>query len=172
MKVDNKLLRWSLFGGAVYFFMVCAVHLFSFKIPVFNIYFSLSAYSYQNIIISFLAFGWGMFFLSTYSSVKKFELTSTKYVIIASYAAVFGMLIINGFIDFEEFGKKIVVSYFWLQTVLFLLYPTWLLILYLQMNKRQEYQQPNANQPGQFPNQSRAHAQYNSEQEWYARKWR
>ncbi len=172
MKIDNKLLRWSLFGGSVYFFIVCAVHLFSLKIPFFNIYFSLSAYSYQNIIISFLAFGWGMFFLSAYSSVKNYELTSTKYVIIAAYAAVLGMLIINGFIDFEEFGKKIVISYFWLQTILFLLYPTWLLILYLQMNKRQEYQQSNKFQNVQFPKQQKAHTQYNSEQEWYARKWR
>lgn len=172
MKYDNKLLRWSLFAGAVYFFIVCAVHLFSFKIPLFNIYFSLPAHSYQNIIISFLAFGWGMFFLAGYSSAKRNELTTTKYIIIASYAAVFGLLIINGFIDFSILKEKVVVTYFWVQTFLFLLYPTWLLILYLQLSKSEVFIQRQPTQPSFSSTQQNAHRPYNSEQEWHARKWR
>ena len=139
MKKPHTLLRWSLFGGAIYFFFVAAAHLFGLKIPILFIYFNVPSYIYQDIVISFLAFGWGMFLLAGYSSVKSNELITTRYIIIAGFAAVIGLIGINSLADFEifenEFQLVIKKSYFWGESLLLLAYVVWLLLLYMFAGK-------------------------------------
>lgn len=145
IKNSHKLLSWSLFAGGVYFFLISIAHLFGIKIPILFIYFNVPSYIYQDMIISFLAFGFGMFLYAGYSSVKRNELITTKYIIIAGFGAVIGLMNINLFTDFNyfeaEFKLKISLANFWSETIFVFLYILWLQILYisaLNSNKKNE----------------------------------
>ncbi|MBU0473692.1 MAG: hypothetical protein KKF62_05970 [Bacteroidetes bacterium] len=145
IKNSHKLLSWSLLAGGIYFFLICVAHLFGLKIPILFIYFNVPSYIYQDMIISFLAFGFGMFFYAGYSSVKRNELITTKYIIIAGFGAVIGLMNINFFTDFNyfeaEFKLKISLVNFWSETIFVFLYVLWLQILYisaLNSNKKKE----------------------------------
>ncbi len=47
---------------AIYFILVAAAHQIGFKIPMLYIFYSVSSERYQDLIISFLSFGWAMLF--------------------------------------------------------------------------------------------------------------
>jgi hypothetical protein len=128
-------LGWSLLGGAVYFFLISFAHLFGFKIPILFIYFNVPSYIYQDNIIAFLSFGFGMFLYAGYVSVKRNELLITKYIVIAGLGIVIGLININLFTDFSsfenEFSITIKLSNFWSETWIVIIYVAWLAFLYL-----------------------------------------
>ena len=135
IKNSHRLLSWSLLGGAIYFFLITIAHLFGFKIPILFIYFNVPSYIYQDNIIAFLSFGFGMFLYAGYKNVKRNEILITKYIIIAGLGIVLGLININAFSDFNsfenEFSVTIKVSHFWSETIIVLIYVGWLTILYL-----------------------------------------
>ncbi len=135
IKNSHKILSWSLLGGAVYFFLISIAHLFGLKIPILFIYFNVPSYIYQDMIIAFLSFGFGMFLYAGYSSVKRDELITTKYIIIAGFGAVLGLMNINIFTDFSffevEFNLKISVMNFWSETIFVFVYILWILFFYV-----------------------------------------
>ena len=135
IKNSHKLLSWSLLFGAVYFFLISFAHTFGFKIPILFIYFNVPSYIYQDTIIAFLSFGFGMFLYAGYSSVKRDELTTTKYIVVAGFGAVLGLMNINLFTDFNyfeaEFNIKISTFNFWSETIFVLAYVLWILFLYI-----------------------------------------
>ena len=135
IKNSHKLLSWSLLGGSVYFFLIALAHIFGFKIPILFIYFNVPSYIYQDMIIAFLSFGFGMFLYAGYSSVKRNELITTKYIIIAGFGFVLGLMNINIFTDFSffeaEFNLKISILNFWSETAFVLSYVLWILFLYI-----------------------------------------
>ena len=135
IKNSHKLLSWSLLGGAVYFFLISLAHFFGLKIPILFIYFNVPSYIYQDMLIAFLSFGFGMFLYAGYSSVKRDELITTKYIIIAGFGFVLGLMNINVFTDFSyfetEFNLKISILNFWSQTAFVLAYVLWILFLYI-----------------------------------------
>ncbi|MDA3861949.1 MAG: hypothetical protein PF445_12070 [Melioribacteraceae bacterium] len=135
IKNSHKLLSWSLLASAIYFFLITSAHLFGLKIPVLFIYFNVPSYIYQDMIIAFLSFGFGMFLYAGYSSVKRNELITTKYIIVAGFGVVLGLMNINFLTDFSffevEFNLKISVLNFWSQTIFVLAYVLWILFLYI-----------------------------------------
>ncbi len=142
IKNSHKLLSWSLLFGAIYFFLISFAHVFGFKIPILFIYFNVPSYIYQDIIIAFLSFGFGMFLYAGYSSVKRNELITTKYIVIAGFAAVLGLMNINLFTDFNyfeaEFNIKISTFNFWSETIFVLAYVLWVLFLYISTKRNSE----------------------------------
>ncbi|MCF6270548.1 MAG: hypothetical protein L3J41_12610 [Melioribacteraceae bacterium] len=135
IKNSHKLLSWSLLGGAIYFFLITLAHIFGFKIPILFIYYNVPSYIYQDLIIAFLSFGFGMFLYAGYSGVKQNQILITKYIIIAGVGAILGLININAFTDFSffenEFSLSIKVSHFWGETIGVLIYVFWIALLYL-----------------------------------------
>lgn len=142
IKNPHKLLSYSLLGGAVYFFLISFAHVFGLKIPFLFIYFDVPSYIYQDMIIAFLSFGFGMFIYAGFASVKRNELITTKYIIIAGIVAVVGLIHINLFTDFKyfesEFNIKISLLNFWSETVFILVYVLWLSFLYISAKKKDD----------------------------------
>jgi len=54
--------RALLFICAVYFIAVSIAHQLGFKIPVLFVFYDIPSEKYQDLIISFLSFGWAMLF--------------------------------------------------------------------------------------------------------------
>ena len=137
IKNSHKLLSWSLLGGAIYFFLISLAHLFGVKIPILFIYFNVPSYIYQDNIIAFLSFGFGMFLYAGHASVKRNELLITKYIVIAGLGIVVGLININLFTDFlffeNEFSITIKLSHFWSETWIVIIYVAWLALLYLSV---------------------------------------
>jgi len=135
IKNSHKLLSWSLLGGAIYFFLITIAHIFGIKIPILFIYFNVPSYIYQDMIIAFLSFGFGMFLYAGYASVKRNQILIVKYIIIAGFGAILGLININAFTDFtffeNEFSLTIKVSHFWSESVIVFIYILWISILYL-----------------------------------------
>jgi hypothetical protein len=145
IKNSYRLLRWSLFGGAVYFFLISSAHLFGLKIPILFIYFNVPSYIYQDNIIAFLSFGFGMFLYAGYASVKRNDLFITKYIIIAGLGVILGLININSFTDFSSFEREfsviIKVSHFWSETGIVIIYIAWIALLYLSaVNSKKQKQ--------------------------------
>ncbi len=135
IKNSHSLLSWSLLGGAIYFFLITIAHVFGIKIPILFIYFNVPSYIYQDMIIAFLSFGLGMFLYAGFASVRSNQILIVKYIIIAGFGIILGLININAFTDFDffetEFSLTIKVSHFWSQLAAVVLYVVWLSILYL-----------------------------------------
>ena len=135
IKNSHKLLSWSLLGGAIYFFLITIAHIFGIKIPFLFIYYNVPSYIYQDMIIAFLSFGFGMFLYAGYSSAKRNEILIVKYILIAGLGAIIGPININAFTNFtyfeNEFSLTIKVSHFWSELSAVVIYVIWISLLYL-----------------------------------------
>ena len=135
IKNSHKLLSWSLLGGAIYFFLITIAHIYGIKIPILFIYFNVPSYIYQDMIIAFLSFGFGMFLYAGYASVKRNQILIVKYILVAGLGVIIGLININAFTDFtffeNEFSLTIKVSHFWSEAAIVFIYLLWISILYL-----------------------------------------
>jgi hypothetical protein len=61
-KGPKEMYRALLFICAVYFIAVSIAHQLGFKIPVLFVFYDIPSEKYQDLIISFLSFGWAMLF--------------------------------------------------------------------------------------------------------------
>src|SRR3989338_6161264 len=125
----QTVLKWSLLTMAVYFLGVFGAHFFGFKIPLLYIYYDLPSAVYQDRIISFMAFGWSMFFVAGYSSVKRDSLRSVRYIVFAGISGVLMLSFINLFTDFKEYPDAHPRIY-WLETILLGTVLVWIAVLY------------------------------------------
>lgn len=135
MRDPHTLLKWSLLGGAVYFLMVAVAHFFSFKLPFLYVYFDLPSTEYQDKIIAFTTFGWTMFFVAGYSSVKRNSLRSVRYVVMAGAAAIAGLSFVNAFTDFGGLHAAARVLPYWLETAVLAAFVGWIAFLYVQAKR-------------------------------------
>ena len=60
--LQDTILKWLLLAGALYFLAVAVVHSAGLKVPGLFVYYNVPSYSYQDRIISCLAFGWSSLF--------------------------------------------------------------------------------------------------------------
>lgn len=58
----KKIYRTLLFICAVYFIAVSFAHQLGFKVPMLFVFYNIPSERYQDLIISFLSFGWAMLF--------------------------------------------------------------------------------------------------------------
>ncbi|VAW40461.1 hypothetical protein MNBD_CHLOROFLEXI01-142 [hydrothermal vent metagenome] len=131
MKKNSKILKWSLFAGAIYFLAIAAVHMLGVKVPLLFVYFNVPSYAYQDRIISFLAFGWSAFlFTASRDPVKNVALV--KAILLAGVGAIVSLSIINTTTDFKALSPEINVTVFWMETAVLLLYVSWLIFFYFR----------------------------------------
>ena len=121
MNGSHQILKYSLLAGSAYFLCIALAHLIGLKIPGLYIYFNVPSLAYQDRIISFLAFGWSMFF---YAGAR--HPAVVRLVLIASAVALAGLVNIN---LAGEFGSAAVeATPFWVQTALLGGYVGWLAV--------------------------------------------
>jgi hypothetical protein len=132
MKNKVIILKWSLFLGGVYFILISIVHIFGIKIPGLYIYFNLPSYAYQDKIVSFLAIGWGIFFIQVSRNPTKY-IDLVKSILFAGLAAISGLIFINLSTNFDDLSQNLNVLYYWIQLFILCLYLLWLFIFYKQI---------------------------------------
>jgi uncharacterized protein YacL len=137
MPDTHSTLKWSLLSGAVYFFLVAVAHFFAFKAPLLYIYYDLPSEVYQDKIIAFTTFGWAMFFVAGYSSVKRASLRSVRYIVIAGAGAVVGLCLINLFTDFYQLSANAQPFFYWVQTAVLSVYLAWVAVFYILAKQEQ-----------------------------------
>ncbi|MGO9015164.1 MAG: hypothetical protein ACLQF0_09315 [Dissulfurispiraceae bacterium] len=104
MNKSTAILKWLLLAGAVYFLAVAIVHMLRIKIPMLFIYYDLPSYGYQDRIISFLSFGWSVFlFMASIDPARNRD--AVKAILIAGFAAIAGLNIINSVTDFQALSR-------------------------------------------------------------------
>jgi hypothetical protein len=136
MSTDFRILKWSLFAGALYFFSVSVVHMLGLKVPVLFIYFNVPSYAYQDRIISFLAFGWAVFLFTAFTDSQK-NSALVKAILVAGAGALIGVSIINLTTDFQSLDPNINVSIFWLEAAGLFVYWLWLVIFHFRSSKQE-----------------------------------
>ncbi|MDA8103821.1 MAG: hypothetical protein M0Z71_00415 [Nitrospiraceae bacterium] len=103
---SNKILKWLLLAGAVYFLAIAIAHMLRIKIPLLFVYYDVPSHGYQDRIISFLSFGWSVFlFTASVDPAKNRD--SVRAILIAGIAAVFGLNVINSVTDFRALTPNI-----------------------------------------------------------------
>ena len=132
MKTEITILKWSLFSGGIYFILISIVHILGIKVPGLYIYFNVPSYDYQDKIISFLAFGWGIFFIQASRKPTKY-IYIIRSILIAGLAAICSLIYINLSTNFKDLSQDIYVIYFWIQAGILCLYLLWLFIFYKQV---------------------------------------
>ena len=125
--MNTKILKISLFAGALYFLLVALAHFFGQKIPGLFIYFNVPSYPYQDKIISALSFGWAVFFFAVSSTLSK---KLIKSLLFAGALVLIMLTLINLTTDFKSLSPNINVNLFHLETGLLFLYWLWLLVWY------------------------------------------
>jgi hypothetical protein len=114
-----KILKALLFLGAAYFFMAGCAHLIGCKVPGLYLYFNVPSLSYQDKIISLLAFGWAGFFYTAFLNPTKDVI---KTILFIGALAIIILTAINLTTDFKSLGQNIDPRWFHLETAVLFLY--------------------------------------------------
>ena len=126
MDDKRKWLQVAFMAGAVYFFAISVVHALGLKVAGLYIYYNIPSLQYQDDIISFLSFGWAMFF---YTASRHPDVAPGA--VIAAVVALLGIARINLTTDFTVLLSGAVVTPFWIQFALLSLYVETLAVLSL-----------------------------------------
>ena len=129
MNINLKILRWLLLAGSTYFFLVAVFHMLGLKIPPFFIYFNVPSNVYQDRIISFLAFGWSVFFFTAFLKPINNKML-IQAILVAGFGAIIGLEIINITTDFKAFSNLINPTIFGVETLGLAVYLVLLTIFY------------------------------------------
>ena len=135
MKRPEITLKWSLFGGSIYFLLVAITHFSGIKIPGLYIYFDIPSYAYQDRIIALLSFGWCMFMYSGYQLVRSGHIRPVRYILLAGILAIISLLFINNSSEISQIAPAKSRWLYMLEAILLFLYTLWLVILYVKCRK-------------------------------------
>ena len=129
MNKDIQKLKILLLLGSVYFFLVAIFHMIGIKIPPLFIYYNVPSYTYQDRIISFLAFGWSVFLFTAFLNPIKNRIL-IQAILIAGAGAIIGLELVNTFTDFQTLSSDINLMIFRLETLGLAIYLILLVIFY------------------------------------------
>ena len=135
MNKNIPILKWLLFAGSVYFFLVATFHMIGIKIPPFFIYYNVPSYAYQDKIISFLSFGWSIFLFTAFLSPINNKML-IQAILVAGVGAIIGLEINNMCTDFQSISNTIKPTIFRLETLSLAVYLA-LLTMYYYKSKDQ-----------------------------------
>jgi len=134
MSINQRILKYSLLAGAVYFLSVSVVHMLGIKVPVLFIYFNVPSYAYQDRIISFLAFGWSVFLFTAFTDPQK-NSALVKAILVAGAGALVGVSVINAATDFQSLDPAINPMIFWLEAAGLFVYWLVLVVFHFRSSK-------------------------------------
>lgn len=116
--------------------MVSIAHLIGLKVPPLFIYYDVPSMVYQDIIISFLSFGWSIFFLTAALNPDK-HINLIRGIIAAGIIAILGLGYINIFIDFHDFANHVSIKNYWYETYGFAFFLMCIIYFYRRWQKHQ-----------------------------------
>ena len=134
MNKNLNILRNLILAGSIYFAVVAVVHQIGIKISLLYIYFDVPSTEYQDRIISFLAFGWAVFFFAAYKISAK-DIQIVKFLIVAGTAGVIGLVINNLRTDFSKISSNSNIWFHWVGTFALLIYLVSLIVFYKRSSK-------------------------------------
>lgn len=124
-----RLMKWSLTLLSLYFCLIALAHLTATKVPLLFVFYNVPSYAYQDNIIAFMAFGWGVY-VFTAARDPLANLPLIRAILIAAVGAVCVLSYINLTTDFASLDPQITVLPFWLQTALLAVITIWLMVLF------------------------------------------
>lgn len=127
LKSPDKVWKWSLLGGAIYFLLVAIVHMTGIKVP---------SYAYQDRIIALLSFGWCMFLYSGFKLTGAGLIRPVRYIILAGIAAIICLLLINNSEEIKELATNRSRWIYMIETMILFIYTIWLMILYIYCRRK------------------------------------
>jgi hypothetical protein len=130
MNINEKILKYSLLSGVVYFCCMSVAHFLGVKIPLLFIYYNVPSHHYQDVIISFCAFGWATFF---YSASKNRSIVPP--LLVAMCVVLLGLSTINASSELKSLIEGATITPYWIQTFSLGLYTIWLAVFYFKSNK-------------------------------------
>jgi hypothetical protein len=107
-----------------------------FKTPILFIYFNVPSYTYQDRIISFLAFGWSVFLFTAFTNPQRYSVL-VQAILVAGAFAIIGLSVINVSTDFSNLSLAIKVWMFWIETAGLFFY--WLLLLVFYFRSKNDF---------------------------------
>lgn len=131
---SESLLKLTLWALAIYFLLIALAHITNTKLPLLFVYYNVPSEAYQDNIISFLSFGWAVFF-ATVARDPVQQLKFVRAILIAASGAIFGLSYNNITTDFTNFSSEIAIWPFWVQTGMLAGITCWILLLYLAVKK-------------------------------------
>jgi hypothetical protein len=137
MSNSERMLKWLLSIGALYFLALAMVHMLGIKVPVLFVYYNVPSYGYQDKIIAFLAFGWSLFLFTT-SRDPLSNRSQVKAILVAGIGAVSGLTVINQITDFEKLSPGIDPSVFQFETFGLSVYVGLLIYCYFLATRKQD----------------------------------
>lgn len=90
-KGPKEIYRALLFMCTVYFIAVSLAHQLGFKVPMLFVFYNIPSERYQDLIISFLSFGWSMLFATGFLD-KELKTRIQAPVLISGLAAICGLI--------------------------------------------------------------------------------
>jgi len=121
--------------GSLYFLLIAIVHAVGLKIPGLFIYFNVPSHTYQNQIISFLAFGWAAFLFTVASHPTK---RSIKTILLIGGVAIGMLTFINLKTNFSALSETINPILFHGETGILFVYWLWLILSYIKIRNHLE----------------------------------
>ena len=128
----EKLLKWFLIFGALYFLAVSLVHMLAVKVPGLYIYFNIPSHIYQDRIISVLAFGWAVFMMTASMQPIRY-MPFIKALLVAGIVAVIGLAAINLTTEFTELATDANPIFYWAPVGVLGLYLILLIVFYIRI---------------------------------------
>ena len=125
--MEDKILKYSLLSGSIYFLLIFLAHALGQKIPGLFIYFSVPSFDYQDKIISALSFGWAVFFFVFFVTLSK---TIIKSILLSGVFVLIMLSFVNFNTDFKSLSDQINNNVFHLEVGVLFIYWLWLLIWY------------------------------------------
>lgn len=119
---SGRIYRLLLLFCAVYFLAVSVAHQLGEKIPLLFVFYDIPSERYQDLIISFLSFGWAMLFIIGFLD-QEMRLRIQVPVLISGIAAISGLIRARMEI---EFHPEITYEILGLAILLFLILTTFL----------------------------------------------
>lgn len=107
-KRAKKIYRVLLFVCTLYFLLVAFAHQLGMKVPLLFVFYAIPSERYQDLIISFLSFGWAMLFGAGFLD-RDLKAGIQVPVLLSGTAAIFGLIRArleirsHGEIDYEIF---------------------------------------------------------------------
>jgi len=129
--MNSQITKYAFLSGAAYFCCMASAHFFSFKVPVFFVYYDTPFYAYQDKIISFAVFA----YIALFYSASQHRAVALNAIIVLAIT-VLGLSFVNISSDLASVlqeGQSTLP--YWLQTGAVAGYLIFLLFLFFKDGK-------------------------------------
>lgn len=131
MSVNEKILKYSLLAGVVYFCCMAVAHFFGIKVPILFVYYDVPFYAYQDKIISFCAFTYACLFFAASRNRP-----TVPAALVAMAVTTLGLAAVNLSDALASVIKGAPTTAYWMQTIMIGAFAAWLAVFYLRSSTK------------------------------------